>query len=664
MSGLPLLRRFPTSFSSRNGRYKYCEGLPTPQSLLLGDFMQDREDESHPKLFKLPEKVLANTIDLLEDDKKTLASLALVDRVCLRLARACQFKEMHFDYSPQSHELLWHMAAEPLDDKNKTKRLFPIGVFVRKFTFAPLVDFFSTIHPELFNAIYIDITNKSPPPPQPQEIIDELLITAQEHYVNQRKLLFTVIAPKMPNLVVLVWKDMIQLDSDFIEAICRCSAKYVKLERIQISKHWPTEPPPTLVQWNLKFLDLNVNLMTSAYASGVDAVLGDPPTMAMNHPTSVFLNTLFQRCSSTLESLNWWHTGRLKDGLRVTLDHSKLTVPELQHIGLERLFFDPESFSSFTRPSLRHLELPGKSYDLISEILEACKSLLYLQTLVVPEIPPTRDKCMPIAKFIKRHNRVQKLHLGEEHNFDIEDDQLSSRIIPILVEGGFNDLRCLSLSWSGERLPYDSKVCEDNFPEISLVAFGTIGSLEQLSLRFGGSNNWLINHDKLRQHLRSLNRLKMLALLHDTYYRPELKYINPANYYYRRFVMESDHMDADARLGHDADEDDRLGPDETMEYPPVISIHSNVDGDEYVSFDYRIPDRRTWERAHRNRMLIQAEAYAEVLPELGWVYCGQRPMGLRPHLGEDGVVRKEAIPLSKQRATCGAFLSKTFGIER
>lgn len=88
MSGLPLLRRFPTSFSSRNGRYKYCEGLPKPQSLLLGDFMQDREDESHPKLFKLPEKVLANTIDLLEDDKKN-SGFSRARRQSLSTSRSC-----------------------------------------------------------------------------------------------------------------------------------------------------------------------------------------------------------------------------------------------------------------------------------------------------------------------------------------------------------------------------------------------------------------------------------------------------------------------------------------------------------------------------------------------------------------------------------------------
>ncbi|EHK49532.1 hypothetical protein TRIATDRAFT_174021, partial [Trichoderma atroviride IMI 206040] len=586
------------------------------------------------KLFQLPAELLDRILDFLEDDKKTLASLALVSSICLYLARACQFKEIHFDYSPQSHELLLHMATESLDDDNETN-LLPIGVFVRKFTFAPLEDFLSTIHPKLSNAMYIDRFNDSLPFTQLRETIVENLSAAQEHYVNQRKRIFTVIASKMPNLVGLVWKDKVQLDSDFLEAISRCSAEHVKLEKIRPSKHWPMTPPLVPVQWKL--------------------FPGYPPTMAMHHPTSVFLNTLFQSCSSTLESLTWWHTASLEDQLAVTLDHSKLTFPRLQRLSLERLYFKPESFSSFMGPSLRHLRLPRRYISLILESLETCKPLAYLQTLEVPDLPLTREGCMPIAKFIKRHNHVQKLHLSEEHEIIVKGDQISSLCIPILATGRFNDLRCLSLSWSGKRLPYYPeeypylREYKDEFPEPSLVALGTIGSLEQLSLRFGFRSNWLLDHGKLRRHLKGLSRLKTLALLHDTYYRLELKHLSPTKYYDEIFVIDSDYMDADARPRHDAGEDYGLDLDKTVEYDDV---------------DYGRPgatDQCTWERAHRNRMLVQAEAYAKVLPQLEWMYCGQRPMGLRAYRGEDGVVCKEAIPLSRRRVTCRAFLNKTFG---
>lgn len=112
------------------------------QSLLLDTVMQGRQRRSRPMLFRLPAEILAKIIDLLEDDKEALASLALVDSDCWYLARTRQFTEIRFDYSPQSHELLRRMATEPSDDKNETKPSFPIGVCVRKGTYAPLREFF------------------------------------------------------------------------------------------------------------------------------------------------------------------------------------------------------------------------------------------------------------------------------------------------------------------------------------------------------------------------------------------------------------------------------------------------------------------------------------------------------------------------------------------
>lgn len=111
MSGLLPPAKFPSSFFSRNGSYKECEGWPKLRSLQLDTVMPRRQRQSLPKLLQLPVELLDRIIDLLEDDKKALASLALVDSVCRYLARACQFKEIHFDYSPQSHELLRHMAT-------------------------------------------------------------------------------------------------------------------------------------------------------------------------------------------------------------------------------------------------------------------------------------------------------------------------------------------------------------------------------------------------------------------------------------------------------------------------------------------------------------------------------------------------------------------------
>ncbi|UKZ94440.1 uncharacterized protein TrAFT101_009313 [Trichoderma asperellum] len=176
--------------------------------------MQGRQRRSRPMLFRLPAEILDKIIDLLEDDKEALASLALVDSDCWYLARTRQFTQIRFDYSLQSHELLRRMATEPSDDKNETKPLFPIGVCVRKVTASGV--FFPHYSPGV--------------------------VAADADYVNQRKLLVAGIASKMPNHDVLVCNDQVGLDNDFIEAISRCFAKHVKFKRIQIDKTWPMRP--------------------------------------------------------------------------------------------------------------------------------------------------------------------------------------------------------------------------------------------------------------------------------------------------------------------------------------------------------------------------------------------------------------------------------------
>jgi hypothetical protein len=579
--------------------------------------MQGHQDQFQSKLFRLPHEILAEIVDLLEDDKKALAALALVNSNFLRLARARQFKEIHFDYSPQSHELLSHMADfKSVRDENDTKFWLPISDFVRKFTFAPLVDFFPTIHPELYSAMVSGRNNEYHPFRRPQHIPDELLITAQEHYVNQRKTILKEIT-RMSFLVELVWKDKIQLDSDFIEAVSRCAATHVTLEGIRIGEHWPAEPPLTPERWNIRSLDLDVNLNSYAFDSGVDAVLGDLPTMALN-PPSVFLNTLFQRCSSTLESLNWRHTEIVDFEFTAVVNTSKLTFPSLQRLRLVYMYINHSLWSSLMSPSLRHLELPASFLYRVPQNLKISKGEQYLETLVVNA--------------------------------------------------------------------YGNTICDS-----SLAKLNTFVSLKRLTLRVGWSNssrcNWLVQHDTLRRQLSGLKRLETLLLIHDTYYRPERHDISPYQYYDKRIAITSDLRDAKSRPCLDGDADHGFAPREITEDDtdeddgfkfledvaegayisqvsevtvgnPYVEYFNNGNGGLWAVFS--LTKRSVWERAHRNRMLTQAEAYAEVFPALETIYCGQWPMGIRPRRDEDGVVRKEAFPLCKDRDESQDFPNKIF----
>ena len=70
--------------------------------------------------------------------------------------------------------------------------------------------------------------------------------------------------------------------------------------------------------------------------------------------------------------------------------------------------------------------------------------------------------------------------------------------------------------------------------------------------------------------------------------------------------------------------------------------------------------REIFERAHRDRMLLQAEKYAATLPSLEWIFCGQWPMAIEEH--ENGISRT-AIPLGTERDTCFTALSRMFSME-
>ncbi|KAM0517660.1 hypothetical protein ACHAPE_004632 [Trichoderma viride] len=451
-----------------------------------------------------------------------------------------------------------------MDERDGTNLLLPIGVWVRKATFAP---------------------GRS------------RYFSGRETRKRCKDLFFRVIASKLPNLDVIVWEDGAGLDDDFIEAISHSSVKHVKLELMGIRKSWLGRPSPAPAQWDIRSLDLDIKF-DRLREPDLDSTLGNPVTIAKIVSISAFLNTLFRCCSSTLESLNWSHKLVLGSAVKLSLDKTNLEFPNLRSLKLSHANFEPDLFLIFLGPSLRHLEIPGTSLDLIPKSPKTCEFLRYLQTLVV-------------------------------------------------------------------------NVYEDDISDPSLAALGTIDSLEQLILRVGRNTiwkyNWLIDHGKLRRLLKGLFRLKKLTLLHDTYYRSERQHILPARFYDEGTVINSDFQDAKARPylvteEHYGCEPTEITEDGLYNFKYTMTIQNNIWG-----FHRRCPNRSMgvciWERAHRNRMLAQTETYAEVFPKLEWIYCGQLPMELRLRLGKDGVVRKEASPLSDWRYSYPFELYKTWGIE-
>ncbi|KAM0546198.1 hypothetical protein ACHAPJ_010982 [Fusarium lateritium] len=249
-------------------------------------------------------------------------------------------------------------------------------------------------------------------------------------------------------------------------------------------------------------------------------------------------------------------------------------------------------------------------------------------SLVVTHLPTEEERSEHVATFIKQHKHIQKLFISETPEAIDRIAHLDRVIIPALETGGFNNLRSLFLGWGRgqiyaphpEGLDFPNlEVDSIDISEEALATVSNITSLEQLGLRCGDEfqrsyddpdddkYHWLIDHNKLRARLGNLQRLKKLAI-----------------------VRLLEQKDAKGRPELNADEEENS------------------------------PSIRTWERAHRNRMLTQAEVYAAILPNLEWMFCGQRPISFCRSPGKP--IR--ALPLTAGRDERITYIRTTFGIER
>lgn len=632
---------------SSNDKNEFGRHTITRGGLLLDTIMQGRKRESQCKLLQMPAEILAVIVDLLAGDTPSLASLALVSSDCCHLARSYQFAEIHFDYSSRAQQFLTHLAEEALRKTDVTTRTFPIGICVRRVRFASRPECVIACHQELYDSIFSDSASLYSP-----EQREKLLQEAGEQYAAFRNRSVLAITRVMPNLEVLTWEDQFPMDNKFLNAISQCSAHHIKLEKVKIGGSLLMKAPSISALWPLRSVDLDIRLAQGLEADWLEAGLlqGHASSQELDNPMSEFCKTLFQGCAATLESLTWRRMGRWSRG-RISLGLYPLHFPLLRYLRFGPVLLSPLAFTSLLSPSLKYLELPS-SMDNLGECLVASEPLRRLESLIISRLPLQSQECDYVAEFIRRHKHVNKLLVHEPDSHLRGSTHLSRIIVPILAEGGFNNLRCLSLAWGRESMGSVTRSHEIYIPDSALTTLGSIVSLEQLSLRAGNNNRWgnkwLVSHDKLRQYLGNLSRLKMLALGCDTYTITSFNHINAENYYDLRLVGKSEHKEARAR--------ENLGFSGALE---VVDTCDTIENERHEGEDLV----KIWERAHLNRMLAEAEAYAAIFPALEWILCGQRPIGLQCNT-KSLEPYKLAIPLTQYRHECYDFLDKTFGISQ
>ncbi|KAI8159738.1 hypothetical protein K4K49_003594 [Colletotrichum sp. SAR 10_70] len=347
---------------------------------------------------------------------------------------------------------------------------------------------------------------------------------------------------------------------------------------------------------------------------------------------------LIKRCEQSLETLVVRRMFPMeKTEQRLSLSSQDINLRSLRTLNLSDCAeVDQTASRVMLCPSLRHLSMPWK-WD---ESFLSCETLRNLETLVIPYLKDTPRKPStvgPMMKFLNRHPHIKKLCLGLG-----TDAFIDKRLLPCLSNGNWANLNSLSLTWDGPGMEESTRPHIARVSRPALAAIGSLDSLEQLSLTAGVTSGWrrqwLIDHDAVRESLKSLTRLKRLAISRDTYSVP-FDVAEPEYYYEMRIVDPEDLELAEKRSWIN-----ELEPIDVNEAHEV------------------------WEYAHRYKMFKQAEKYAEVIPTLEWVYCGEWPMDFFDGpVYEDGLwdgqtMRKVARPLARVRDSCWSYLRQTFGM--
>jgi hypothetical protein len=332
--------------------------------------------------------------------------------------------------------------------------------------------------------------------------------------------------------------------------------------------------------------------------------------------TSPLCASILCQCAPTLENLIWRTTGAAgNDPQTLGTDLSRIpSFPKLRRFELDDsvVFADAQTLNSpiggLLEAPIRYLVAnTGPGYEGHGKIRETC----------------FRDRgCMPtLETFVWTH-----AELRDEHSLDFLIDnphlrrlsmpgaiaplgEIEGKLLPLLV-ANFRYLTSLDLSWQLVRHQNE----HISFAELEKIS--EITTLENLQIsgydrRPGGRLRWIPNHEKLREKLSPLHRLKKFSIA-DEFYIYEDKnggvyMINP-NSSPERFpsTIEKETRTAIARFTKQPLTAGTLPLDNFVGNAAVI----------YDNF-------------HLPAMIAQVRKYRDTFPMLDWIYVGQLQFGLR-----------------------------------
>ncbi|OTB04587.1 hypothetical protein M426DRAFT_11476 [Hypoxylon sp. CI-4A] len=591
------------------------------------------------RLLQMPPVVLAKIVDMLADDKKSLASLAGASRFSRSLARTRQFAQVDLDYSDGSLELIEHLANELTLTSTPASQhgVGTLGANIRMLKIETDGKYVLARHDEMGYSLRGNRYSQAEK--------DRLLQEATDHYEAMKGGILTALAHGMPNLDTVVFNDRVVVRENFLPAMMLSKASHFEFSELYLSpdvvKAFVQESfePAT---WPLKSLLFDSHVVISPTADGKSPEV---------ETAWQFHETLLRRVAPTVEALTWGHRFHGAPSFReeTVFSSEPIEFPRLQSLVFRTARITPSFFAKIFNgaPSLRHLTLPIEyGTREFPPALDMCPRFPDLETLVIPGMCDLLTDGMVYTRFLEKHSHVKKLTLyeAEAAGEELPTAYLNSLLILTITPQRFTNLTSLSLYWGGWDGWKDEGLRPARLARTAVVlvspkalrAIGTLTTLEQLCLGAGWTldwrNQWLIDHGQIRQHLGRLKKLRKLAFRRDTYRHEKSMFDD--EYYRTRGVVNSDVHAAFGKPALDAE----IGA------PPLLQNH---DADTF--------NKAIWERAHRNRMVDIAEAHARVFPALDWIYVGQLHMAIRPG--------RRAVPLTLERNVCNTFLWNMFCME-
>ncbi|KAM0212694.1 hypothetical protein ACHAQI_004650 [Fusarium lateritium] len=601
-----------------NDLYRNYQPKPRLSPLLLDTVMDGRPRASGSKLLQLPAEILATIVDYVGTNRRAIRRLALVNSDCRQLARTRQFAKVEYNYSQKMTTLITELLKERQDRPS-------IKDCVRHFTYSPDPEEARKQHPMAYRLWMSEYRNY-------MSREDETMLDLTHAMYKSYQMAAALVASQMSNLETLIWHDQLVTSKETFTALAMSKAHSLKLRNVEISEGWSLGPAISRRNRPLRSLYLDVQVRP---LPGTDDRGGRDNSQP--NPGNDFFKSLFQLFAPTLESLTWLLISRPHWG-PLSLDTTSKSFPRLRSLRLNSVpgSLDKQSFASLMAAPLRTLELSWRFVEDYKNVVRALEPYASLEALLIRDI----DTVESISDLVRRHHTLQKLYLIQEYDGPKQTYTCYEDLLTPLGGGQFDNLRSLCLVWGGDN--DDEGAPTFDMTAGSLAAISELTSLEQLALgcavaqifRTSGPefwnedmHQWIINHNTLQAYLEKLKNLQQLAFIGDTYQRGD----NSGSYrHYYRYRQAS--------------EDD------------IEEAEENMGLDEFVTLDEDYPETIVlWEIAHLSRMIEHAQDYRDVLPNLEWIYLGQRPMQFVEH---DELV--EAVPVTRSRDHCTTYLKSVF----